>query len=363
MRRALELARQGRVGTHPNPMVGAVLVRDGTVVGEGWHRRYGGPHAEVEALAQAGDAARGATLYVTLEPCAHHGKTPPCADAVIRAGVARVVIAAADPNPPAAGGAARLREAGIDVLMDVERDAARDLNAAFFHVHERGAPFVALKLALSLDGRIAAAPGARTAITGADALAETHRLRAAHDAVLVGSGTARVDDPLLTVRGVDVERQPVRVVVDTGASLDPASRLVATAAESPVWVVCGADAPTARTTRLEQAGVTVIPAATTRTPDGAARIEPAALIALLRERGLRAVLVEGGAALAASLLAAGVVHRQYLFMAPRLLGAGGVPAFALDAAPAGRWRFTALERFGADILLTLDPAAAPGEDH
>jgi diaminohydroxyphosphoribosylaminopyrimidine deaminase / 5-amino-6-(5-phosphoribosylamino)uracil reductase len=362
MRRALELARRGRVGTHPNPMVGAVIVRAGAVVGEGWHGRYGGPHAEVEALRAAGDAARGATLYVTLEPCAHHGKTPPCADAVIAAGITRVVIAVDDPNPAAMGGVERLRAAGIDVVRDVERDAARSLNAAFFHVHERGAPFFALKLALSLDGRIAAAPGQRTAITGAEALRETHRLRAAHDAVLVGSGTARVDDPLLTVRDLDVSRQPARVVVDTAAALSLSSQLVATAADAPVWVICAQSAPDDRVRCLEDAGVAVLRTDAVTGADGRPRIDPAALPPLLAGRGVRAVLVEGGAAMASALLASGLINRQYLFVAPSLVGSGGVHAFALDVPPPGSWSFAAIERFGADVLLTLDPAPAPVEN-
>lgn len=366
MRRALELARRGRLGTHPNPMVGAVLVRDGRVVGEGWHREYGGPHAEVEALVAAGEAARGATLYVSLEPCSHHGRTPPCTDAIIAAGIARVVIAVEDPNPVARGGADRLRAAGLDVITGVERDAARSLNAAFFHVHERGAPFVALKLALSLDGLIGARPGERTSITGPEAQAETHALRAAHDAVVVGSATARIDDPLLTVRRVTAARPPVRIVIDTGAGLDPGSRLVATVGEAPVWVVCAEDAPAAHRQRLEQAGVRVLPVPRASgghspAPGGGspARVDLHAAVAALREQGLRAVLVEGGAVLAAGLLEAGLVHRLHLFVAPRFLGSPGIPAFA--ASRREDWRFVAVQRLGADVLLTLDPAHAPVE--
>jgi diaminohydroxyphosphoribosylaminopyrimidine deaminase / 5-amino-6-(5-phosphoribosylamino)uracil reductase len=370
MRRALELARLGRVGTHPNPMVGAVLVRDGVVVGEGYHERFGGPHAEVIALREAAGAARGATLYVTLEPCAHHGKTPPCVDAVIAAGVATVVIAALDPSPTAGGGAARLREAGIAVIDGVERDAAKSLNAAFYHVHEHGAPFVALKLAQSLDGRIAAAPGVRTRLTGAAAQAATHRLRAAHDAVLIGSTTALVDDPLLTVRGVHTGTRPTRVVLDTAARLSPDSRLVASIPDAPLIVVCAADAPDDRVRRLLDAGVQVL-----RAPrDGGDRdagVDAASALRLLADAGMRAILVEGGSAIAASLLAARLVHRLYLFIAPIFLGAGGVLAFATapatvadvsaHAAAGGAWRYTSVELYGADLLLTLDPAVEPVE--
>jgi diaminohydroxyphosphoribosylaminopyrimidine deaminase / 5-amino-6-(5-phosphoribosylamino)uracil reductase len=355
MRRALELARRGRVGTHPNPMVGAVLVRDGEVVGEGWHREYGGPHAEAAALSAAGDAARGATLYVTLEPCAHHGKTPPCTEAVIAAGVTRVVFAAADPTPQAGGGAAALRAAGIDVVAGVERDAARTLNAVFFRSHERGAPFISLKLAVSLDNRIAAQRGARTPITGRAAQDETQMLRASHDAILVGSGTARIDDPLLTVRGVAVRTPPVRVVVDSDARLSPDSRLVATIADAPVWVVCAQDADTRRVRRLEDAGVRVITA-----PRDGGHIDLHTARRLLSDAGLRAILAEGGSVLATALLHAGLVDRLYLWVAPIFLGRAGVPAFELHR-PVTGWRLTSAEQHGADLLLTLDPAAAPVE--
>ncbi|HSJ07624.1 MAG TPA: bifunctional diaminohydroxyphosphoribosylaminopyrimidine deaminase/5-amino-6-(5-phosphoribosylamino)uracil reductase RibD [Longimicrobiales bacterium] len=356
MRRALELARRGRVGTHPNPMVGAVLVRDGIVVGEGFHALFGGPHAEVAALEAAGDAARGATLYVTLEPCAHHGKTPPCVDAIIAAGVATVVIGGPDPSVKAGGGAKRLREAGIAVVTDVEADRARTLNAPFYRVHERGAPFLALKLALSLDGCIAAAAGSRTAITGPEANMETHRLRASHDAVLVGIGTARVDDPLLTVRGVDVRRQPARVVADSDASLSPESNLVRTAGEAPLIVACADDAAPDRMARLEAAGARLLPVPRSATGTG---IDLAALLRDLAGDGMNAVLAEGGAVLGTGLLAAGLVDRLYIFMAPSFVG-DGVRAFGTVAASTA-WTFADVERFGADVLLTLDPAAWPVE--
>jgi diaminohydroxyphosphoribosylaminopyrimidine deaminase / 5-amino-6-(5-phosphoribosylamino)uracil reductase len=355
MRRALELARRGRVGTHPNPMVGAVLVRDGVVVGEGWHREYGGPHAEVAALAAAGDTARGATLYVTLEPCAHHGKTPPCTQAIIAADVSRVVFAAADPDSHAGGGAAVLRAAGVDVVEGVERDAARTLNAVFFRNHERGAPFISLKLAVSLDNRIAAQQGVRTPITGTEAQHETHTLRAAHDAILVGSGTARIDDPLLTVRGVAARTPPVRVIMDTDARLSPAARLVESLASAPVWLVCAEDADTARVRRLEDAGVRIV-----ATPRDGRHLDLHAARRLLGEAGLRAILAEGGSALATALLHAGLVDRLYLWVAPMFLGSAGVPAFELDRPIAG-WRLISAEPYGADLLLTLDPARAPVE--
>jgi diaminohydroxyphosphoribosylaminopyrimidine deaminase / 5-amino-6-(5-phosphoribosylamino)uracil reductase len=356
MCRALELARRGRGLVQPNPLVGAVLVRAGAIVGEGWHRACGGDHAEVDALRAAGAAARGATLYVTLEPCAHHGRTPPCTDAIIAAGVGRVVYAAADPNPAARGGAELLRAAGIEVLDGVERDAARVLNASFFHRIEVGTPFLALKLAVSLDGRIAAGPGERTAITGAEALRETHHLRADHDAVLVGAGTARTDDPLLTVRDVPVRTPPVRVVLDTTASLDPGARLVVTIDQAPVWLLCADDAPAHRVRALEDAGVRVI-----TVQRAGPRVDLHAASAALGGAGVHSILVEGGGAIASALLAAGLAHRLHLFVAPIFIGARGVPAFDLDAAVPPTWRLVATRRLGADVLLTLDPAPTPVE--
>ncbi|MBR9989290.1 MAG: bifunctional diaminohydroxyphosphoribosylaminopyrimidine deaminase/5-amino-6-(5-phosphoribosylamino)uracil reductase RibD, partial [Gemmatimonadetes bacterium] len=258
MRRALELAQRGWASAAPNPMVGAVVVRDGRSVGEGFHQVYGGPHAEVNALREAGGTARGATLYVTLEPCAHDGKTPPCVDAIIEAGIAEVVYASGDPNPQGRGGADRLRDAGLNVIEGVERDAARALNAAFFHIHESGPPFVALKLAMSLDAGIAKAPGVHTALTGPAALQAMHRLRSGFDAILIGIGTALADDPLLTVREAPVKRQPVRIVADTGARLPLESRLVQTVGEAPVWVMCADDAPHERIAALEHEGVRIL---------------------------------------------------------------------------------------------------------
>lgn len=349
MRRALELARQGWGRVHPNPMVGAVVVRDGRVVGEGWHAEYGGPHAEIEALRRAGDAARGATLYVTLEPCAHHGKTPPCTDAVIAAGVGRVVVATADPNPRARGGAEVLRAAGIDVIADVERDTARALNAAFFHVHEHGAPFVALKLAMSLDAGIAQAPGQQTAITGPVARATMHGLRAGFDAILVGIGTALVDDPQLTVRDAPVRTPPVRIVADTHARLPLGSRLVTTAREIPAWVLCASDAPVERITALERAGVRMV-----RVPRHGDHIDIRRAMSILAALGVTTIFSEGGAHLGGALLEAGAVHRLYIFLAPLFLGPGAVPAFGITRPEQARWQATSTEWLGSDVLVTMD---------
>ncbi|HEU0051588.1 MAG TPA: bifunctional diaminohydroxyphosphoribosylaminopyrimidine deaminase/5-amino-6-(5-phosphoribosylamino)uracil reductase RibD [Longimicrobium sp.] len=351
MRRALELAPRGWGRVAPNPMVGAVIVRDGEVVGEGWHTEYGRPHAEVEALRAAGERARGATAYATLEPCSHWGKTPPCTDALAAASVRRVVFAASDPNPNAAGGGEVLRAAGIEAVGGVEAEAAREQNAVFFHQHgPEGArrPFVALKLALTLDAKVADRDGRSVWITGEEARAEVHRLRAGFDAVAVGIGTALADDPLLTVRGDVVPRvPPARVVFDRHSRLPADAKLLRTADEAPVWVVTAEGAPADRKAELEKAGARVLEA-----PDGIERT-----LETLRAAGLRSMFVEGGAALAGALLRAGVVDRQYLFYAPAFLGPGALSPFAaLDSPPIAemaRWKRVSTRAFGADTLITL----------
>ncbi|HEX2165614.1 MAG TPA: bifunctional diaminohydroxyphosphoribosylaminopyrimidine deaminase/5-amino-6-(5-phosphoribosylamino)uracil reductase RibD [Longimicrobiales bacterium] len=351
MRRALELARRGWGSVHPNPLVGAVLVRDGAVVGEGFHAEYGGPHAEVVALREAGEAARGATLYVTLEPCAHHGKTPPCVDAIIAAGVARVVYAVADPNTRARGGAQRLMDAGVEVMAGVERDAARALNAQFFHLHEVGSPYVALKLAMSLDAGIAKAPGVQTSLTGPAALAAMHALRSGYDAILIGINTALTDDPLLTVRHAPVRKPPVRLVADTHARLPLESKLVQTVSEAQVWVLCAEDAPQDRVAALGKAGVRVL-----RVPRDREHIDIGHALETLAEEGIQSIFAEGGAKLAASLLALEAVQRMYIFLAPLFLGPGAVPAFGLAQPEQDRWRCTSTEWHGSDVLVTMDLA-------
>lgn len=355
MARALELAERGWGRVHPNPLVGAVVVRDGAVVGEGYHAEYGGPHAEVVALREAGDRARGATLYVTLEPCAHHGKTPPCTDAILEAGVRRVVIAAGDPSPDAGGGAARLRAAGIEVVEGVERERARSQNAAFFHAVERGSPYVVLKYALSLDARLSEAPGRPTAVTGAAALRETHRLRAGYDAILVGIGTVLADDPLLTVRGAVVPRvPPVRIILDTQARLPLESRLVRSVDETPVWVVCRDTAPVARRNTLEAAGVRILEVGSAG--PGGSGLDPGAVLDRLRAERIRSVFCEGGGRVGAALLAGDHVERLTLFYAPRLFGDGGVPAFParFGTGPAAGWRRRRVAVFGEDTLIEFD---------
>ncbi len=351
MRRALSLAVSGWGQTAPNPMVGAVVVRDGTVVGKGFHTRFGAAHADVEALQQAGELARGATMYVTLEPCAHHGKTPPCAAALIGAGVRRVVIAASDPNPVASGGAAMLRDAGVDVVIGVEARAARELDPAFFHAFVSDRPFVQLKLAVSIDGAIADHARQPGWLTSAESRREVHRLRAGADAVAVGIGTALADDPLLTVReSVEPPRvPPLRVVFDTSARLPLTSALVRSARIAPVVVVCWAPDP-AHAAALEHAGVTLVHAATL-----------ADALRALRGREIRNLLVEGGAGLASALLQEALVDRLIIFRAPLLLGGGALNGFgalpAATVAGAARWRIVDTGRFGDDEMTIYAPLA------
>ena len=343
MRRALDLALRGWGQTAPNPMVGAVVVKQGRVVGEGWHERFGDVHAEVNALRVAGDDARGATLYVSLEPCNHHGKTPPCTEAIIAAGISRVVMAAADPNPLAAGGRERLRAAGVDVDAGVEEEAALEINAPFFHAFRAERPWVVLKLAVSLDGAISDASRTKAWLTGPESRREVHRLRAGHDAVAVGIGTVLADDPQLTVRDGDSPRvAPRRIVFDRSARLPMASALVRTAHETPVLVITH-DPDGERVDALRAAGVEIIDASTL--DDALARVAA---------RGVRSLLVEGGAALAGSLLSKGLVDRLIIFQAPVVLGAGALNAFAHvnapSAAEARRLRVVSRRRFGDDVM-------------
>lgn len=321
MARALALAARGLGRTFPNPPVGAVFVRGGRVVGEGFHRRAGGPHAEIAALRQAGDRARGAELYLTLEPCTFHGRTPPCIDALLPLGLKRVVIATTDPNPRVhQRGIRRLRQAGVPVVVGVGAKTSMRLLEGFRSRMLRSRPFVTLKLATTLDGRIAAAGGDARWVTGAAARRAAHRLRAETDAILVGAGTVRSDDPQLTCR-LRGGHDPVRVVL-AGAGLDlpPRARVFA-AGGPPTWVVVPANASPKRVAALQRRGVDVVlvPGRGTRVPfDAVARV--------LAERGLTTLLVEGGGEVAAAALRARVVDRLVLFVAPTLLGGDGVPA-------------------------------------
>jgi diaminohydroxyphosphoribosylaminopyrimidine deaminase/5-amino-6-(5-phosphoribosylamino)uracil reductase len=347
MRRALVLAERGWGQTAPNPMVGAVVVRDGVIVGKGFHAKFGDPHAEIMALAEAGERARGATMVVTLEPCNHHGKTPPCVDALIAAGVMRVVCAVRDPGRESAGGAERLRAAGIEVEFGIEEAAARELNAPFFFAATGATrPWVTLKLAVSLDGAIAGAPGGPRWLTGELARKYVHRLRANSDAVAVGIGTALADDPQLTVRhGKRPRIAPLRVVFDRSARLPLSSKLVKTARRIPTLVMTDqADAAAART--LESKGVTVETA-----PDIGPKLE------VLRRRGVRSLLVEGGSILSGALLGAKAVDRLVIFQAPVLLGSGALPAFS---GVSGMERLMVVERreFGPDLMTVFAMTAS-----
>lgn len=350
MERALRLAWRGWGRVHPNPLVGAVVVREGVLVGEGWHAEFGGAHAERAALAQAGEAARGATLVVTLAPCRHRGKQAPCTDAIIEAGIARVVFALDDPNPEAAGGADVLAAAGIAVEHGLASDQAAAQNAAFLHrFRDDARPWVALKLAVSVDGRIADSTGRSQWISGDAALEWVHWLRAGFDAIGVGAGTVAKDDPSLTVRGAVTPRvPPLRVIFDEALTTTADSRLVNTAAEAPTFLLTSPPrvlSPVAET--LTRAGVTI--AAMTDLADGLRR---------LRKHGVERLLVEGGGRLAGALLAAGLVDRFYQVQSPVWLGDHARPAFvgiadaALEAVP--RWRVAERRALGQDTLTVMD---------
>jgi diaminohydroxyphosphoribosylaminopyrimidine deaminase/5-amino-6-(5-phosphoribosylamino)uracil reductase len=331
MQLALTLGRRGQGRTWPNPSVGAVVVKHGVIVGRGWTQPGGRPHAEPEALKRAGEAARGATLYATLEPCSHFGKSPPCADAIIAAGVARVVSAIEDPNPEVAGqGHAKLRAAGIKVDIGLgAAEAARDHAGHFRRVREKR-PHVILKLAVSSDDKIGAAGHKPVAISGDVAKARVHLLRAQCDAILVGIGTVLADDPLLTCRlpGMEV-RSPVRVVLDRALRIPGSSKLVHSARETPLWVMTSnlSEAPAAM--KLGAAGAQVIRVATTTAPPPGLGLK--AVLHALAEKGITRLLVEGGARVASSFVAANLVDEVWLLRGPDPVGADGVPA--LDALP------------------------------
>jgi diaminohydroxyphosphoribosylaminopyrimidine deaminase/5-amino-6-(5-phosphoribosylamino)uracil reductase len=360
--RARELAMHARGRVSPNPLVGAVVLRDGAVVGEGWHEGPGLPHAEVMALRAAGDAARDATVVCTLEPCSHFGRTPPCTDALRAAGVSRVVVGCLDPLERTRGQGVRiLAEAGVDVALapPEEEAACRELNAAFITHSVRGRPHVLLKLATSLDGKIATAGGESRWITGAPARALVHRWRADHDAVAVGIGTALADDPGLTARDLDGPvRQPARVVFDTLARLPLAGQLVRTATEVPVLVVAGEAAPAERVAALEDRGVRVL-----RVPG--APVDVAAGLEALAAEGVQSVFLEGGAVLAGAALRAGMVDVVRWFSAPILIGGDGAPgaiagAGAARLADAPRLGAVTVERVGDDILVSGRLVPLPG---
>jgi diaminohydroxyphosphoribosylaminopyrimidine deaminase/5-amino-6-(5-phosphoribosylamino)uracil reductase len=358
MAAALALGRRWMGRAAPNPAVGALVVKDGRVVGRGATAPGGRPHAEVLALRDAGEAARGATLYVTLEPCSHHGKTPPCADAIVAAGVARVVSALEDPDPRVAGqGHARLRAAGVAVEVGVLAEAARHAHLGHILRQTQGRPAVFLKLAETSDGYAAGAEhDPRLLITGRLANDRVHMMRALCDAIMVGIGTARADDPLMTVRLPGMEAwRPLRVVLDARLDLSPRSRLAATAAEHPTLVLTGADVDPARADALRAAGVEIAPVALT-----SGRVDLADALATLARRGVTRVMSEGGPSVGSALILAGLADEVTLMTNPKPLGRPGVPALS-EAARArlvdpAAYRPTESERVGHDLFRSYEKA-------
>jgi len=352
---ALTLGRRGLGRTWPNPAVGAVIVKDGVIVGRGWTQPGGRPHAEIEAIRRAGTAARGATLYVTLEPCSHHGKSPPCADAVIAAGLSRVVSALEDPNPEVAGmGHARLRAAGISVDVGIGAQEARRDHAGHIRRMREGRPQVMLKLAVSADGKAGAAGRRPLAITGEAVRERVHLLRAQSDAVMVGIGTVLADDPLLTCRLPGMAAcSPLRVVLDSALRLPLASRLAHGARETPVWVVAGPAASPEAAEALQARGVEILGAKAS-----GGRLDLADVLTLLAARGITRLMVEGGPTLAAAFVAADLVDEANLFQSSKLVGAAGIDA--LEGLPlaaltqSARLDCIAREPIGVDMLAVFE---------
>ena len=355
---ALSLGRRGQGTTWPNPAVGCVIVRDGRIVGRGWTAPGGRPHAEPQALAQAGDLARDATAYVSLEPCAHHGQTPPCADALVAAGINRVVAPIEDMDPRVSGeGFARLRAAGVEVTTGLLSDEAGRDHAGFFLSTELGRPFVTLKLASSFDGRIATATGDSQWITGPQARRLVHVMRARHDAVMVGAGTARADDPSLTVRDLGIDRQPVRVVVSRRLDLPLMGRLARSAKDIPLWLCHGSDADATLRQTWAGLGAKLISCDVT-----GGQLDPLSVLKGLGEAGLTRVFCEGGGALAASLLQADLVDELVGMTAGVVIGAEGLPSLgALGLAKLGeapRFRLRESHPVGGDVCHVWE--RAPG---
>jgi diaminohydroxyphosphoribosylaminopyrimidine deaminase / 5-amino-6-(5-phosphoribosylamino)uracil reductase len=357
------LAERGRYSVAPNPLVGAVVVSDGRVVGEGWHSRAGGDHAEIGALDRAGGAARGATLYVTLEPCNHYGRTPPCVDAILRAGVARVVVGHLDPDPRMQGRSVGvLREAGVEV--DVLDDPAFGRqNEQYLHHMRTGRPFVHLKLATTLDGRIAASGGDSRWVTGEAARRRAHELRAEAGAVLVGATTVRSDDPMLTPREVPTEAPPVtRVVLDPRLKAGPESMLAKTADEAPVVVFAAESAFDGRERALEILGVEVVAA-----PLSGEGLDLLYILDALGSRGIKGLLVEGGGETATRFVRVGLADKLTLFYAPKLLGSEGVPMIgalrATRVAEALQFSVSGVEKVGDDVAVTLYPGGEEERVH
>jgi diaminohydroxyphosphoribosylaminopyrimidine deaminase/5-amino-6-(5-phosphoribosylamino)uracil reductase len=357
------LAERGRNSVAPNPLVGAVVERDGSVVGEGWHSRAGGDHAEIGALDQAGGAARGATLHVTLEPCNHYGRTPPCVEAILRAGIARVVVGHLDPDPRMQGrSVGMLREAGVEVVV-LDDPAFERQNEQFFHHMRTGRPFVHLKLATTLDGRIAALGGDSRWVTGEDARRRAHELRAEAGAVLVGATTLRTDDPMLTPRDVSISPPLItRVVLDPRLTASPESMLAKSAGEAPVVVFATQSAFEGRERVLERLGVEVV-----ATPTSEEGLDLWSVLEELGGRGIKGLLVEGGGETATRFVRKGLADKLTLFYAPKLLGSEGVPMIgalrATRVAEALQFSVSEVEKVGDDVAVTLYPGTEEERVH
>ena len=353
MRQALWLAEKGKGRVNPNPLVGAVLVRRGKVVGEGYHEYYGGPHAERVALKQAGKLAKGATLYVTLEPCCHYGKTPPCTEAIIESGVRKVVAATLDPNPLVAGqGIAKLLEAGVEVSVGLLKEQSEKLNRVFNHYMNTKRPLVRMKYAMTMDGKIATASGKARWVTGEAARKKVHETRAELSGIMVGSGTVHADDPLLTCR-LPGGRDPVRIICDSRLSISKESRIVQTAGEVPTFLAhCGP--PGEKGAELEKRGLTLL-----RVGQKEGRIDLAELLPLLGAKGVDSLLLEGGAALNESMLRAGLVDEVHLYLAPKVWGGemAKTPVGGLgidDPSEGYGFSLKDVERVGEDLLLVYE---------
>ena len=353
MRRAIALARNGMGWTAPNPMVGAVIVKDGRMIGEGWHRRCGDWHAERNALAALTEPAQGATMYVTLEPCCHQGRTPPCTEAILEHGVAKVVIGSRDPNPLVSGkGAVLLRAHGVEVVEDFIRPECDELNPEFFHFITTGRPYVVMKYAMTLDGKIACRTGASQWITGETARAHVHRLRGRYAAIMAGIGTVLADDPLLNCR-LPEAHQPLRIILDSRLRLPPDCRLARTAHDYPTLIACGtADPIKARI--LRELGLEVV-----ELPAGDGRVDLTALMRLLGERQISSVLIEGGGAVHEAALRAGVVDHICAYIAPMLIGGetAKTPVEGLGVATpdeGARLKNCRITQLAEDILLEYD---------
>ncbi len=352
MKAALGLSRRGLGNVWPNPSVGCVIVKDGQIVGRGWTQPGGRPHAETEALRRAGEAVRGATAYVTLEPCSHHGKAPPCADALIAAGVARVVTALTDPDERVSGrGLSKLRDAGIDVVEGVCADEATSINAGFLMKVVQGRPLVTLKTATTLDGRIATSTGESQWITGAEARRFGHMIRSTHDAILVGIGTALADDPMLTCRlSGDSHQQPVRIVLDSSLKLPHDSKLVESAKEVPLWIFCLPGVNPGKQAILEDMGARVMPVQA----DGNGQVDVMVVLRKLGDEGITRLMVEGGGQTAASLFRADRIDRLAWFRAGGVMGADGIAGIGsygvADLSAMKRFRPCGVRGMAADRL-------------